>query len=359
VKGRMYALRAETGEIVWETYLVPRGPEDVPRGPAGSMPDFAANTWGNGTEVPITGGGTWTSYSLDPASGHVFIPTANPAPDFVASLREGSNLFTNSVVELDARNGAYVKHFQRAPKDWHDWDVSNTPALITTRANQRLMAFAPKDGHLYGVDLGKYQLVYRSAVTRIENDTVPLTTRAPTRFCPGALGGAEWNGVAFDPQYNLLLSGETDWCTTVRLQSDTEVKAIPQGQSWLGHAKTNPLDLFGSQDPHTQWGGWLYATDADTGTWKWRIRTNYPIVGGVTPTAGGVVFFGDTGGHFYAVDVRSGKRLWSQKLQGAVGGGVITYLAGGRQRVAVASGLTSILWPTEQATGRIVVMGLP
>jgi alcohol dehydrogenase (cytochrome c) len=126
----------------------------------------------------------------------------------------------------------------------------------------------------------------------------------------------------------------------------------------MGNAVINPLDELGMQDPHANWASWLYATDADSGQSKWRLKTNYPILSGVTPTAGGVVFFGDMGGNFYAVDVGSGQRLWDQKLEGAIGGGVITYMAQGSQKVAVAAGLTSFAWPTEQTMGKIVILGL-
>ena len=88
------------------------------------------------------------------------------------------------------------------------------------------------------------------------------------------------------------------------------------------------------------------------------MKDNYPILSGITPTAGGLVFFGDMGGNFYAVDASSGKRLWTQRLEGAIGGGVITYIADGSQKVAVAAGMTSFVWPTEQATGKIVILGL-
>jgi alcohol dehydrogenase (cytochrome c) len=124
------------------------------------------------------------------------------------------------------------------------------------------------------------------------------------------------------------------------------------------HRCCQPLDFAGKQDPHEQWAGWLYATDADSGVWKWRLKANYPILSGITPTAGGLVFFGDMGGNFYALDANNGKRLWTQKLEGAIGGGVITYMANGSQKVAVAAGLTSFVWPTEQATGKIVILGL-
>jgi alcohol dehydrogenase (cytochrome c) len=358
MKGRMYALSAASGSILWETYLVPKNESDPSRGPAGAMPQSAVATWKNAPDVPISGGGTWTSYTLDPATGRLYVPAANPSPDFVSSLREGENLYTDSVVILDANSGGYVDHFQIVPRDWHDWDVSNAPALITTRAGRQLLSFAPKNGHLYGVDLATNAQIYRSAVTRVENIDAPLSTDKETRFCPGAVGGGEWNGVAYDPQTNLIFTGETEWCTTVKLQAASEVKAVANGSVWMGNVKIDPLDIAGKQDPHSDWAGWLYATDADTGQWKWRVKTNYPILSGVTPTGGELVFFGDMGGNFYAVDAVSGRKLWGTKLDGAIGGGVITYEAGGSQKVAVAAGLTSILWPTAQSTAKIVILGL-
>jgi alcohol dehydrogenase (cytochrome c) len=79
----------------------------------------------------------------------------------------------------------------------------------------------------------------------------------------------------------------------------------------------------------------------------------------MTPTAGGIVFFGDMGGNFYALEAATGRRLWGKNLGGAIGGGVITYSAGGTQRVAVAAGYTNIVWPTKIVTGKIVILGLP
>ncbi len=88
------------------------------------------------------------------------------------------------------------------------------------------------------------------------------------------------------------------------------------------------------------------------------MKTNYPIQSGMTPTAGGVVFFGDMGGNFYAVDADNGRKLWGQKIGGAIGGGVITYTASGAQKIAVATGLTEILWPTEITTAKVSILGL-
>jgi alcohol dehydrogenase (cytochrome c) len=357
VKGRMYALDAKTGEIVWEFYLVPKEPGDPTRGPQAASP-LDRSTWANNAATPITGGGTWTSYTLDPARGDLYVPTGNAAPDFATGPREGTNLYTASVVVLDAKTGNYKRHFKVLPRDWHDWDVSNTPALIETRSGKRLMSVAPKDGNLYGYDLDSNALLYRMPVTRIENADAIFTTDKAVHFCPGSGGGAEWNSPAYDPQTNLILTGEVDWCTAVTLVTAARIRAVRTGQIWAGMASRNPYHSWGVMDSYRQAAGWVYASDADTGAWKWRAKSNYPVLGGITPTAGGVVFFGDTGGNFYALEAATGRRLWGRNLGGAIGGGVSTYAAGGVQRVAVALGYTAIHWPTKIVTGKIVILGL-
>ncbi len=357
VKGRMYALEAKTGRIVWEFYLVPKTKGDLTRGPQGATP-LDTSSWENAADTPITGGATWTSYTLDPGTGELYVPGGNPAPDFAIGLREGENLYSGSVVVLDARTGAYKRHFKLVPKDWHDWDVSNPPALIVTRGGKKLLSVAPKDGHLYGFDIVGNLLLYRTPVTRVENADAAFSVGNPVHFCPGTVGGAEWNGPAYDPQTNLVLIGEVDWCATVTLEKDQQIRKVAAGKPWSGMATYSPYDTYGKPDPFGHWAGWLYAVDADSGAWKWRLKSNYPILGGITPTGGGVVFFGDMGGNFYALDAASGERLFGRKIGGAIGGGVITYTVQGIQKVAVATGFTSILWPTEVTTGKVMILGL-
>ena len=161
----------------------------------------------------------------------------------------------------------------------------------------------------------------------------------------------------YDPQNNLVMI-EVEWCTTVVLQTQEQMEATKPGKPWSGEASLNPFNVWGKGDPVFDWAGWVYAVDADSGQWRWRAKTNYPIQSGMTPTAGGVVFFGDMGGNFYALDATDGHKLWGQKIGGAVGGGVITYLAGQSQRVAVATGLTEILWPTEITTAKVSILGV-
>ena len=342
-KWRVYALDAKTCKIVWEFYLVPKTEEDPVRGPQGASP-LDNSTWKNLPGVPISGGATWTSATLDPAAGLLYVPVGNPAPDFDIGAREGENLFTDSVVVLDAKTGAYKTHFKIVPRDWHDWDVSNPPALINTAGGKRLMAVSPKDGYLYGFDLADKKLLYKTPVTKIENVEEPFSTDKEVHFCPGAVGGEEWSSPSYDPRNNLIFTGDVDWCTTVKLQTREEIVATGLGQPWFGERSLNPFNLFGKQSRgdgcHAGVDG-FHAVDADAGVWKWRLKSNYPILGGVTPTAGGLVFFGDVGGNFYAVDAANGGKLWGQKLGGAIGGGVITYTANGAQKIAVATGFIS------------------
>jgi len=357
-KGHMYALDAKTGKIVWQFFLVPKTEGDTVRGPEGTSP-LDNSTWKNAPGVPISGGGAWTSSTLDPATGLLYVPVGNPAPDYDNSVRQGDNLFTGSVVVLDAKTGAYKQHFQLVPRDWHDWDVSNPPALIKTMGGKRLMAVSPKDGHLYGFDLADNKLLYRTPVTRIENAEEPFAVDKDVHFCPGGGGGEEWNSPAYDPLTNLIFTGDVEWCETVRLQTREEVVAAPLGEPWTGEKSLNPFNEFGKfTRADGVWAGWLYGTDADTGVWKWRLKSNYPITGGVTPTAGGLVFFGDMGGNFYALDAATGQKLWGQKIGGAIGGGVITYTVNGVQKVAVATAYVSPAWPVEIRRAKIAILGV-
>jgi alcohol dehydrogenase (cytochrome c) len=357
-KGHLFALDAKTGAIVWEFFLVPKSESDRILGPLGESP-LDTSTWNNAPGIPISGGASWTSYTLDPATGELYVPVGNPGPAYAIGVRDGANLYTGSIVVLDAKTGAYKRHFKLVQKDWHDWDVASAPSLIETAGGKKLLSAAPKDGYLYGVDLATNAVIYRAPVTRIENVDQPFSVNSEVRFCPGATGGSEWNGPAYDPQTNLILTGEIEWCTTVKLQTEQQLRDVHTGGVWFGMATRNPFQILGRQDDgRGAWGGWVYAVDADTGDWKWRLKSNYPVVGGMTPTAGGLVFFGDVGGNFYALDAATGEKLWGQKIGGAIGGGVIAYEAGGGEKIAVTTGLTGVSWPTESVTGKIVVLGL-
>jgi PQQ-dependent dehydrogenase (methanol/ethanol family) len=352
VKGRMYALDAATGKIVWEYYLAPKAPGDAERGPQGKG-SVSASTWQNAPGVEITGGGTWTSYSLDPAKGEIYVPGGNPGPDFIKGLRKGANLYAGSVVVLDARTGDYKRHFSIVPEDFHDYDVSSPPALFASKNGTRIMALTPKDGFLYAYDLDSGRRLYRLPMTTQFNTDTPMSAKG-VRFCPGTQGGAEWNGPAYDRAHDAVLTGQVDWCSTVHIDNDAKTKAVPSAQPWTGASK----DGFGISDPQAKWAGWLTSVDAVSGKQRWRFKAPNPVMAGVTPTAGNVVFFGDMGGNFFALNSETGAKLGQWDLGGAVAGGVITYDAGSGQRVAVSTGMTSNIWPTPKVTAKIVVLGL-
>jgi alcohol dehydrogenase (cytochrome c) len=357
VKGRMYALDAATGEIRWEFYLVPKDADDPTRGPAApESPELTAmlgESWGNKEGVPITGGATWASYTLDPEAGELYVSGGNPAPDFAREFRPGDNLFANSVVVLDARTGAYKRHMPMVPRDFHDWDVAAAATLFTSEGGRDLMATGVKDGHLYIHDRATGELLHRKPITTIENVDAPIT-EAGTHFCPGSQGGTEWNGAAYSPATNLVYVGAVDWCVTVRLAPKEEIENVPEGQSWSAAVGGS----FGDFDPPETWSGWVVAIDADSGEERWKHQMDAPILGAVTVTAGGLVVTGDMAGTLVALDAESGEELWSTSTGGALGGGIISYAADGKQRIAVASGMVSPIWPTPKVNARLIVYGV-
>jgi len=325
-------------------------PTDAPQPGNETMQKQARGTWGNAEGIPITGGGTWTTYTLDPERGLLYVPVGNPGPDFATEVRPGTNLYTNSILVLDAKTGTYRNHYSLVPADFHDWDLGAAPVLVATKGGKRVVAGAPKDGLLHVYDIEKNTKLYATPITTRLNDTVPLSTM-PLRFCPGAGGGTEWNGPAYSPDTNLFYDGTVDWCVTVTL--DPSQLARKPGQTWTG---TDMAAQFGRRDPN--WAGWVIATDADTGQVKWRFKAGAPVLSGITPTKGGVVFAGDMDKHAYAFDAATGNVLWRAELPGSAGGGVVTYIVEGRQNVAFVAGTRSGVFPVSASSAKIVIFGL-
>jgi alcohol dehydrogenase (cytochrome c) len=304
--------------------------------------------------MPRAGGATWTSYALDTLAGSIFLATGNAAPDFLDRSRTGANLYAYSVVELNARLGTLKRSRQLLDRDFHDWDVSAAPALVTTRSGRRVIAQGGKDGHLYAIDRQTGTVLYQARVTQIENVDAPLTASG-TRFCPGVNGGIEWNGPTYSRALDAFYVNSIDWCTTVKVAPASKLKgkkALPwTGSSELRHP-------FGVQD--SAWGGWLSAVDAESGALRWRYRSPTPLVAGVTATAGGLVFTGDLRGDLMAFDGRAGSVLWRFPGGEPIGGGVVTYRAGGRQLVAAAVGMHApVTWKLKSPPARVLVFGLP
>lgn len=354
VTGRVYALDAGDGHVVWQFNVVPGTGE-------------ARRTWTRESpRNPPTGGGLWTSFSMDGGNGILYVPAGNAAPDFVISLHPGANLYTNAVIALDAKTGRVLSYVQPTRGDFHDWDISAAPTVITTRNGRQLLAVAAKSGLLYGIDrsvarsgdtgLGTYKILYSTPTTTRTNVNTPLTTRASTRFCPGTQGGTEWNGPAYNADLNLLYVTAVDWCSSVRLQRLDTLKGAA-GKPWTG--SDDQRAPFGRFDPKSSWKGWVTAIDADSGKVRWKYRAPTPLLGGITATASELVFSGDLNGDVFALDGRTGKVLWRAPTNNAIGGGVITYGVGGHQYIAASAGLKSAIWPANSQSARVVVFALP
>jgi alcohol dehydrogenase (cytochrome c) len=359
VTGRIYGLDVASGKTVWQFNTVPDS------GPARA-------TWPKASpENPPTGGATWTSYALDELTGTLYVTTGNPGPDFVIELRPGDNLYTNSVLALDARTGQLQAYVQPIKRDYHDWDVSAPPTLIRTKTGVPLVIAAAKDGMVYGIERGRPSrptgdgssseflalgVLYSTATTTRDNVETPLSSERFTRFCPGSQGGIEWNGPAYHRASGTLLVNSIDWCTSVKLQRVDTLRGAP-GKSWTG--MDDEQMAFGRMDPLSMWKGWVTAINAEDGSVRWKVQTPKPMVAGITATAGGLVFTGDLDGQVLAYDVTSGTVLWRKPTGGAIGGGVITYEAGGKQRIAAAVGLNSPIWPVRGGPARVVVYALP
>lgn len=326
IKGWVGAFRLADGAPVWRFNIVP----------APGEPGY--QTWQQPAGFPVGGGGVWTTPTLDPEREIIFVATGNPAPDFPAALRGGVNLYTNSVVALNVRTGKLAWYEQLVPADNHDWDLTHASPLYRTTVNGRerkMLSTVGKDGVLRVLDRDSQNRVFETPVTTIENAEARVTT-AGTHACPGLVGGVEWNGPTYHAGLNLLAVGAVDWCATFYM--DDNPRFVP-GQIFLGGRTVN--------DKQSQ--GWITTVDAASGAVRWKYRSPRPIVAAVTSTAGGLVLAGELTGDFVAFDAGTGQERYRFNTGGPVGGGIVTYEAGGRQYVAVASGRPSRFWVQDHA----------
>ena len=341
VRGRLMAFDANDGHLVWSFDLVP-------------MSGPGSETWPpSDPKVPRSGGATWSSYTIDEARGLILAGTGNAAPDFDRDKRPGKNLYTNSIVILDAKTGKYHSSYQVTPNDFHDWDAATAPVLLTTAQGKELVLEAGKDGLLHAIDLKTMKELYATVVTTRENVDVPISTTG-THFCPGTTGSSVWNGPSYSPDLNLVFVNSVDLCTTMRLNPDETEVVI--GRPYSGAIPSEP---FGKPDPESEWKGWVTAVDADSGVVRWRHQMKAPVPGAITSTAGGLVFSGDTTGNFLAFSAADGKVLFQTTVSEPIGGGIVSYLMHQKQFVAVAAGLYSPHnWGAHGTSGKVIVFGL-
>jgi len=333
-QGWIGAFRLTDGTPVWRFNTIPRPGEP------------GAETWRNAPDVPVGGGGIWTSPTYDPARGELYVAVTNPAPDLPRELRPGENLYTNSVVTLDVRTGKLRWYASMVPGDFHDWDLTQAAPALTLKVDgeeRPVLVTVGKEGMLRAIDRNTRERLYEVPVTTRRNVDLPLTKEG-VEVCPGVLGGVEWSGPAYNPDTGLLYTPAVDWCSTFGL-SDT-VRLI-RGRNYMGGTIK-----FGQTK-----SGWLTATDAVTGKVRWRYHSTEPMVGAVTTTAGGVVLTGEGTGDFLVLGAADGRELYRFNTGGGIGGGVVTYAVAGRQYIATTSGRSGFFFGT-YGSPTIFVFGL-
>jgi alcohol dehydrogenase (cytochrome c) len=350
VRGRLMAFDTNTGKELWRFNTIPIGI------------DKHADTWPPPSQTTFApaGGAFWTSYSVDPVKGEVFGPVSNPNPDYVRPVGStaAANLYTNSVISLNAVTGNLNWYCQTVAGDTHDWDLGTQPTLYRTKSGKEMLAVAGKEGYVIGIDrtsrtldegMCQKKILFRTPGTRVPAQPEPEVDSTLRLVCPGTLGGAQWNGTAYHPSLGILYSGMVDFCfyySSSFYGADPGFWTYPNGQT---------LRPDFSKPPR----GWITAMDGETGKVLWKYHADAQVLTGVVPTKGGLLFAGDVRGNLLALDAKNGRMLKRIDVGGALNHGLISYALGGRQYVAVAAGGVTLNPSGVSGPVRVVLYGLP
>ena len=335
VRGFVAAFDQASGKEIWRFWTVPRRGEPK------------SETWqGKGIEHP--GATTWLTGTYDAELDTVYWPTGNPSPDLIGDDRPGDNLYSDSVVALDAKSGALKWHFQFTPHDVWDYDSQETPALIDATWQgqpRKLLVHVNRNGYLYVLDRtnGKFLLgrqyaknvTWSSGLTP-EGRPIVVPNMEPTiegrRVCPSLDGASNWYSTSFNPTTGLYYAQTNDKCGIfTKLPMEWEA-----GKGFMGGSF--------KQAPDEPAQRVLRAFDIQTGKPVWELPQTGAVDswGGVLSTAGGLVIFGEDSGALMAADAASGKPLWSFQTNALWKASPMTYMFDNKQYVAIASGSSII-----------------
>jgi alcohol dehydrogenase (cytochrome c) len=333
VRGFLAAFDAITGKEEWRFWTVPRPGEP------------GSETWG-GKAIQHGCAATWLTGSYDPTSKTLFWTTGNPCPDYNGGERVGDNLWSNSVLALDPSNGRLRWFYQFTPHDLHDWDAVQTVILADVAfdgVQRSVLLQANRNGFFYVLDrtTGKV-LVAKPFVNKlnwasgIDSNGRPVTQAVAdpsirgAMGCPSVVGATNWMSPAFNPDTKLFYVVALERCSIYRKSGVW----FEPGQSFYGGSTQNVPGEVGKK--------YLRALDVATGSIVWE----YPQIGasnswgGLLSTASGLVLFGEDSGAFAAIDAKTGRLLWHFPANTSWNASPMTYLAGGRQFVAIAGGGT-------------------
>ncbi len=325
VRGFIDAYDADTGQRKWRFYTVP-GPGEP-----------GHDTW-EGDSWKVGGAPAWNTGTYDPATNQIFWPTGNPSPSNRGEGRAGDNLYSNSLLALDADIGKMNWYFQLTKHDEHDWDATQVPVMVDAGGKQ-LIAQANRNGFFYLIDRTNGKLISATAYGKqtwsdtkdAEGRPVAKKEASPTleghTVCPGALGTTNFMAPTYDVQTGLFYVTARDQCDIF----STAPQPYEAGHAFYGSA------YFPSEEARP-YLGFLKAIDPTTGEVKWKFQHTSPTWSGVLSTAGGLVFSGDAEGNFIAFEAASGKPLWHFQMGGAVYAPPMAFAVDGKEYVAIAAG---------------------
>jgi alcohol dehydrogenase (cytochrome c) len=329
-RGFIVALDAQTGRERWRFNTIPQPGE--PHG----------DTW-EGDSGSEGGAAPWMTGSYDPATNTVYWGIGNPAPDHEGSVREGDNLFSCSVVALDADTGKLSWHFQFTPHDLHDWDSTQVPVLIDDASGAPRLLFANRNGFFYVLDRSSGKFISATAFVKqtwaesIDANGRPVVipgsepTLQGSLVYPSAEGATNWWPPAYSRSDKLIFVPFMD---RGAIFYSHPVRDSEEGELYLLGATSGLAEPFRSG---------VLAIDPASGKTVWRTdhtpRLDKPETGGLLATAGGIVFGGDAE-RFFALDSASGARLWEMSVGAPVTSAPMSYAIGGQQFIAVTAGRT-------------------
>ncbi len=242
-------------------------------------------------------------------------------------MRPGDNLYTVSIVALEATSGKLRWFHQYLPHDEWDFDAANPPVLLSLQG-RRLLAHAGKTGWVYLLDAETGAPVRRSEPFTAQENLFVRPTAEGVRRSPGAAGGADWHPSAYSPPLGLLYVPASHF--PMRFRHIAQVAEA--GKDYRGGTEE---EIKGEPTWNT-----LTAVDVVTGEIRWQHRDDPPVTsaGGALVTAGNLVFSGDGLGWFHAYDARDGRELWRFFCGAGINAPAISFTVDGKQLVAVAAG---------------------
>ena len=333
IRGVIASFSADDGKRLWQFDVVPG------KGDSGND-TWAGDSWKTG------GGSTWSTGAYDKAQDLIYWTTGNPWPPLDGSVRKGDNLYTNSVVALDRRTGKLKWHFQFTPADVHDWDAAQQPVLAdVTWKGQKVPALllANRNAFYYVLDrrdgrfLSATAFVKQSWAKSFDDKGYPIRdpssepSREGTLTWPWMHGGTNWWPPSYDPQRQLHFVPTVDAATMyLSIAGDYKGGEMTMGGTTRLAAGQPAVMAIKAIDPQT--GRVRWSTRLDRGDFH-----QYSRICGLLSTAGDLVF-GGFEDRLVALDSNTGGVLWQFSPGGLTNAAPVSYLAGGRQHVAVIAG---------------------